>query len=268
MTPDTPVRRYMSLRAAVQTIRDRTLRFTLVERFRERDPFEGTVPLTVQAQLDVPIMGYYHRHNQQQQLAAHFDKDIRDLLRERPRDLLRDLSERRSAQRRSSYACCWMAGPESMLMWQLYADSNGPGVCLETTLGVLVHSVEGQNLLVRPIFYRDYHVIDGYGFVDDLDLCMQKRVEYKDEREVRLLRYNPGHYNALLSACPPPDLNPHEFFDWNPVLVLDRIVISPNADEVREVEIRAALEAAASVPGFGGKICLSSAHSRRFKPIA
>ena len=75
----------MSLRAAVQTIRDRTLRFTLVERFRERDPFEGTVPLTVQAQLDVPIMGYYHRHNQQQQLAAHFDKDIRDLLRERPR---------------------------------------------------------------------------------------------------------------------------------------------------------------------------------------
>ena len=268
MTPDTPVRRYMSLRAAVQTIRDRTLRFTLVERFRERDPFEGTVPLTVQAQLDVPIMGYYHRHNHQQQLAAHFDKDIRDLLRERPRDLLRDLSERRSAQRRSSYACCWMAGPESMLMWQLYADSNGPGVCLETTLGVLVHSVEGQNLLVRPIFYRDYHVIDGYGFVDDLDLCMQKRVEYKDEREVRLLRYNPGHYNALLSACPPPDLNPHEFFDWNPVLVLDRIVISPNADEVREVEIRAALEAAASVPGFGGKICLSSAHSRRFKPIA
>ncbi len=42
MDPDTPVWRYLSLNAVIATVRDRQLRFTRVDRFK--DPFEGSVP--------------------------------------------------------------------------------------------------------------------------------------------------------------------------------------------------------------------------------
>src|SRR5262249_22196573 len=102
----------LSLWAAVDILRTRQLRLSLVEHLREKfDPFEGTIPQPDKANLDVVLMGAANRYNQNQQWSAHYTPDVQRLVREqRPPGLWTEMEQRREGKRRSTHVSYWMAG--------------------------------------------------------------------------------------------------------------------------------------------------------------
>ena len=123
---------------------------------------------------------------------------------------------------------------------------------------------------MSPIRYRYYH--DGDAFDDELDPFMHKRMGFAHEREVRLLKYDESHYfeleAALTSGDParatPPELPEHIFLDWSPAAVIERITISPYADDSYETRAR---DAIASIdPSLVDRLELSVLSERRYAP--
>ena len=127
-----------------------------------------------------------------------------------------------------------------------------------------------HDLFVSPMSYRHYH--EGPAFNDNLDAFMHKRLGFSHEREVRLLKYDQGHYlelqAALTSGDPaiatPPELPEHIFLDWPIADVIDGITISPYADEHYEKNVRDAL--AAIDPSIADILELSVLSERRYAP--
>jgi hypothetical protein len=74
--------------------------------------------------------------------------------------------------------------------------AGGGGVALRTTLDRLKASVEAHDLYVTPINYRRYH--DGPAFTDEMDSLLHKRLGFEAEHELCLLRFDEGHYGALV----------------------------------------------------------------------
>jgi hypothetical protein len=158
-------------------------------------------------------------------------------------------------------------------MWRLYCRNDGPegqGVSLRSTLRKVETSVACHDLFVSPIRYRFYH--EGDAFDDELDPFMHKRKGFAYEGEVRLLKYDESHYielaTALTSADPlratPPELPEHIFLEWSLPEVIEKITISPYADESYEKKVR---EAIASIdPSIVDRLELSELSERRYAP--
>jgi hypothetical protein len=247
MEPGAELRRYTSLRALEQMLRGRQLRLTRIDQFR--DPFEGSVP---KQQIDdqVPIFsGYYHTQSMYTQLAAHPEMEL-------PRRQYRDpwdmMTRRRKALTVSVHASCWTAGAESEAMWRLYCndDGQGQGVALRSMLEKVERSVQPLDLVVSPITYRLYH--EGPAFNDPLDPLLHKRLGFRCESEVRLLKVDEPHYNALNSVlswdstfgappAEPVELPTHIYLPWDARSVVDAITISPYASAEYEQRVRAAV---------------------------
>lgn len=237
MDPNTPVWRYTSLDAVIAMLRDRTLRLTRVDTFR--DPFEGSVPKQM---YDDQVALFSSVYNV-------MDEDIS------APDPWTVTTLRRLAMTRSAHASCWSYGDESEALWRLYcADSDegqgdsrgiGVGLALRSHLAKLEASVAHLDLYVSPVAYRFYHI--GPAFTDELDAFMHKRQGFECEREVRLLKFDVAHYHALNSPLPenperplPPELPAHRFLDWSLVTAIDGITISPYASEDYEQKARQA----------------------------
>jgi hypothetical protein len=158
-------------------------------------------------------------------------------------------------------------------MWRLYCRDGGPegqGVALKSTLGKIEASVARHDLFVSPVRYRDYH--EGNAFDNELDPFMHKRRGFEHEREVRLLKFDERHSQelaiALTSDDPartaPPELPEYVFLDWAPTDIIERITISPYADERYEKAVR---DAVASVcPSVSERLELSVLSERRYAP--
>jgi hypothetical protein len=56
--------------------------------------------------------------------------------------------------------------------------------------------VEAHDFYISPINYRLYH--EGPAFTDEMDSLLHKRLAFKAEYELRLLRYDHAHYGALV----------------------------------------------------------------------
>jgi hypothetical protein len=270
--PETKVRRYLSLWAAVNVLRTRKLRLTLVEHLREKfDPFEGTIPRPEQQHLDILLMHRGMAHQQVEQWAAHYTPDVRELVRRNPvPDGWAEMQRLRSAKRRSAHASCWMAGDESDAMWRLYCDDGdrGLGVSLQTTWGALKASVEPHHLICRGMIYRSNVEHDGHRFTDDHDLYFWKRKGFEHEGEARLVHYDAAHYQALTfgPAPAPAELHRYIFRDWDAVATLESVIISPYADGAYERTARDVLSWAAASAAFADKVELSALHPRRYTP--
>ena len=158
-------------------------------------------------------------------------------------------------------------------MWRLYCRNGGPegqGVALRSTLEKIEASVAHHDLFVSPIKYRYYH--EGDAFDDELDVFMHKRMGFEHEREVRLLKYDHTHYIELAAAFTsrdpvrpaPPELPEHVFLAWSPGAVIEKITISPYADELYETKVR---DAIASIdPSIVDRLELSVLSERRYAP--
>jgi hypothetical protein len=156
-------------------------------------------------------------------------------------------------------------------MWRLYCrdyGTEGQGVVLRSTLSKVEASVAPDDLFVSPIEYRYYH--EGDAFDDELDVFMHKRLGFEHEREVRLLKYDHPHYIELAAAITgddpaedtPPELAVHVFLEWSPAPVIERITISPYADERYDMRVRDAIATIDS--SIAERIELSVLSERRY----
>lgn len=262
LDPDKPVWRYLSLDAAIATIRDQKLRLTRVDMFP--DPFEGSVPKKqIDGQTTI-FSGNESIRMMMTQVTAHYpgmSMPPRD-----DEDSWTRMTRLRRAKTRSAHASCWSEGDESESLWRLYCEDDsarGLGVALRTTLDRLEKSVEIYDLYVSPVTYRRYH--EGDGFTDELDSFMHKRTGFSAEREVRLLKVDNIQYNALIQRPPTaPELPEHMYLDWIVGDAIEEIVLSPYADEAYESRARAAI--AAADPTLTVPVILSELNPRRYQP--
>ena len=268
MDASTELRRYITLDAFEHIFRSGQLRLTRIDKFR--DPFEGSVPMK-QIHDQTPIFSTKNL-DQLRCLASYYPIMS---LPPRPRiDGQTKMKLWRQAMTRSAHASCWTAGPESEAMWRLYCRVNnepeGQGIVLQSTLGKVEASVEHHDLFVGPIRYRYYH--EGDAFDNDLDPFMHKRQGFAHEQEVRLLKLDKSHYlvfaeaiaNGDLATSTPPELPDHIFLDWSPATVIERITISPYADESYETRARNTI--ASIVPSLVDRLELSVLSERRYPP--
>jgi hypothetical protein len=250
MDPGTELRRYMHLGELEDTLRNKRLRLTRVDQFR--DPFEGSVP---KQQIDdqVAIFGGAHFMRMSVEAAlVHYPEAERP--RHRFHDPWQKVTTLRRAAKRSTHASCWTHGPESEAMWRLYCNDGAPGqgVAVRSTLWTVERSIEAHDLYVSPITYRPYH--EGPAFTNDIDPFMHKRTGFHCEQEVRFLRYDQQHQLALAAALlgpegyasptpMPEELPEHIYLDsWEVLAIADAITVSPYSTEEYERRVRVAVE--------------------------
>ncbi len=261
--PSTAVWRYLSLKAAVATVRDRKLRLTRLDTFP--DPFEGSVPKQ-QIEDQLPLAaGATTTRSMMSSIAAHYPS--MSVVRHTEQiDLFEELTRLRRAKTRSTYASCWSAGNESEALWRLYGNvggGDGIGVALKTTLSRLEASVQVHDLYVSPVSYRPYH--EGPAFTDEIDSLMHKRLGFQAEQEVRLLKVDHQQYLSLTERQPNvPELPEHVFLAWPVEDIVEEIVLSPYADADYEWLATTALTAA--MPGKKMPVTLSDLNPRRYQP--
>lgn len=263
--PDTPgdavVSRYLGLDGLVATLAERKLRFTRIDKFE--DPFEGSVPRSEADHVLPALLAAASGQNMMRQLAAHYpEMKVYD-----SEDAFTRVTRLRRARTKSAHASSWAAGEESELLWRLYCRDRGKpglGVAMCTTLDRLERSVAAHDAFVSPILYVDYHTADGPHFNCAVDALFHKRRGFRDEREVRLLCVDDGHYGALARDATVGPLPEYRYFAWAAVDVLEAVVISPYADHAYEDEVRSTV--AATAPALAPRVELSILHERRDAP--
>jgi hypothetical protein len=231
MPGDTHVRRHLTLKAVIDTIKTQKLRLTRIDKFQ--DPFEGSVPKQTLEDQNLLLIGAESRRAMMNSVAAWYSG--MGTISAPDEDPWLRITRLRRNRTRSAHASCWSMGAESEALWRLYCTDctddkrQGVGVALRTTLARLKASVEAQDdLYVSPITYRPYHE-NGWTFTDEMDSLLHKRQGFEAERELRLLKVDEAHYSALLPKdASVPELPEHIGVDWILSDVIDEIEISPS----------------------------------------
>jgi hypothetical protein len=261
--PDnTPVWRYLNLSAVIATIKTRKLRLTRLDTFK--DPFEGSVPKKQMEEQDLLLIGAESRRNMMNAVAAHHPG--MPSVMPPDEDAWARITRLRRARTRAAHASCWSYGEESEALWRLYCtdDGNkGVGVALRTTLDRLTASVATHGLCVSPITYVKYH--EAPAFTDDMQPLLHKRHGFRAEQELRLLKFDQAHYDALIPKdSSKPALLEHIYLDWPLSNVIKELVISPYADSNYQDLVCIAVNATDS--SLTARVILSELHERRYKP--
>jgi hypothetical protein len=150
----------MNLAKLIDLLKDRSINFARADQLG--DPWEGCFTLVAREQ-------------------------YRDIARESPknRGFLRAAQHAELVRPRTHFVSCWcLQEEESNLLWRVYAG-GGNGVALRTTYRHLASSLP-DNVFAGVVRYQNYKS----GDFDDSNAytaIMHKRIEYKDEREVRLV---------------------------------------------------------------------------------
>ncbi|MBS1994683.1 MAG: hypothetical protein JSS86_00175 [Cyanobacteria bacterium SZAS LIN-2] len=272
VAPGAPLWRYAHLIELRHVLSGQQLRLTRVDRFH--DPFEGSVPNQQIEDQGVILRGGALMMMAMESAAAHFPGMARPY--RVPTDPWALMSIRRKVAARSAHASCWTKAPETEPRWRLYCNDEAPGqgIAMRTTYEKLEASVAHHGIIVQGISYRHYHV--GPAFTDDRAPFLHKRMGFHDEEEIRLLSCNEAHKNALayaltadgrfgLPPAPPAELPEHIHVAWNPLDVLDGVVVSPYATADYERRVREVF--AALAPAALSLIELSRFSARSANPL-
>jgi hypothetical protein len=255
---DTPVLRYLSLSAVITTMKTGRLRLTRVDKFQ--DPFEGSVP---KQQIDQQLLIFGAAASLRRTMTV-LGNPGTTMSKSPEEDDWTRTTRLRKARTRSAHASCWSLGVESEPLWRAncHDGGRGVGVAMRTTLARLRTSVAAHGLIVSPINYRQYR--EGPPFTKDMEALLTKRLNFKAEGELRLLKFNDSHYNALArNDASVSELPDHVCVDWVLSDVIEKILISPYADENYEWLVRLAIGAAD--PNL--VVELSELHERRNPPL-
>ncbi len=123
--------------------------------------------------------------------------------------------------RKRLYASCWqMSDHESSGMWQLYVPKNG--LAFQSTFGKLADSYKDENVRIGCVDYINFEDESFNGF-KGLSVAMTKRLQYRHEQEVRIIAL----HEITGENQYPDSIN----LPWNLKHSIDRIFISPYADE-------------------------------------
>jgi hypothetical protein len=127
---------------------------------------------------------------------------------------------------------CWFADiHENAAMWDRYAKN---GVAIKSTIGQLISSLE-----ITPHFgwigFADYsHKL---GEWDMLDSAFNKSIEFKDEKEIRVVIAKTGNPNSSYSSSGPGnrviEKYPKVKVNWESLI--EKIIFSPTLDEYRKL---------------------------------
>ena len=234
--PDEVVIRYTSLAQFIWIVTQQKLPLIRVDLFR--DPFEGSAPRSL---IEHQMILSGGRNSIVQQMAVqqhHFpDYPWPPAPLQTAGEWWAAMSARRRNRTYSTHASCWRWGPESEGMWRLYCGERG-GVALQTTFARLEQSVEAEPILAGMIQYEDYDTVPP--FKEDLDHVMYKRDGFAFEQEVRLLKSDQDHYSKLCNGTVHEKLPPCLPVPWNIGAAIDRILVSPYADDWYLEAVRAA----------------------------
>jgi hypothetical protein len=149
----TELRRYTSLNALEHMLRDKQLRSTRVDVFK--DQFEGSVP---KQQIDDQLPAFSSVNAMLMMgdsVAAQYPGGT-GLPRRPINDPWTRMTIRRRAATRSAQASCWNWGPESEAMWRLYCKDGGEpgqGIALRSIFGKLEASIARHDLIIGPVAY-------------------------------------------------------------------------------------------------------------------
>jgi hypothetical protein len=217
-------------------------------------------------QQDALLSGAAARRHMYNAIAAHYPGMGRP--EERPdEDPWARITRLRRARTRSAHASCWAFGDESEALWRLYCnddDCQGRGVALRTTLAALKESVGVHDLDARPITYIKYQ--EAPPFTDDMAPLFHKRLGFHADQELRLLKFDEEHFNALIPKdALVPELDEYIYLPWVFGNVIDEIIISPYADEEYEQRVRDDIKTADR--SLADRVVLSELHERRYAPL-
>ena len=243
---------YTSLDSLKNILEGLKLRLRRIDAYWEDDPFEGSVPMK-QMNEQAMILGSQPAALMEL-VAPHFFPHM-DVPRRPTRNRSEEITKWREGKARSIHVSCWTKG-ESEVMRLYCADGadgvrkadgerKGYGVALQTTFRKMMAFVERHDLIVSQVQYRRYD--DGHAFNDELDPFFHKRKNFRIEREVRLLKFNEDHYNQIVTAATsdgptPVELDKYIDLDWSPTEAINRIWISPYADEGYAEKVRDAIK--------------------------
>lgn len=103
-----------------------------------------------------------------------------------------------------TYINCWyLDNYESEAMWRLYCQNNN-GIAIQTTYEKLVESIGNDDFLyIGKVSYVDYNtnvIPDGNFFFP----IMHKRIAFKHEKEVRMIKEETSLYKDTFNNIPTP----------------------------------------------------------------
>jgi hypothetical protein len=226
-----PVWRYLDLDKLLWAIREKKLWLTLLEQFRLTfDSFEASVPEQTKAIDALVTRGHEHLYNQ---VAPHFlEPGSRSTaLRYELPDKLSEITRQRKALLRAAYASCWRSGEESEAMWQLYSRGKD-SVAMRTTFSKLKDSVKHDPYtMVSTVEYIDYKKGEFARHKYDYDPALHKRIAYKHEQEVRVLRAKKEDF-IRAGQFPGSRADEHIAIDWEPEAIIEAIALSPLSPKV------------------------------------
>jgi hypothetical protein len=149
------------------------------------------------------------------------------------------------------YVSCWHANEdESDAMWRLYGALPGgvDGVALQTTYEKFDASLP-STIGLGMVQYVDYDTWQLPVAPNAFDLVMHKRRAFAHEREVRAVYLSPANITITGNADKVKIFDPRGasvlvawYVDWEPERVLERIYVSPYAEEWYRDAVLAVIE--------------------------
>jgi hypothetical protein len=235
--PTETVTRHTSLAQLIWIVTRGELPLIRIDLFR--DPFEGAPNKSLIDQQIILGGGMDDADQEMWVLQRHYPNyDGSRARRQKPGDWQADVGASRKNRTYSTHASCWRWGAESEGMWRLYCGEK-EGVAFQTTFARLEKSVEGADILAGKIRYGNYKTMDPFN--EELDHVMYKREGFKFEQEVRLLKADEDYYRKLCTGVVREKLPPCLPTPWSAKGAVDRILVSPYADDWYMDAVRASV---------------------------
>ena len=225
--PDTKIMRYMAAWKFRSLVQD-GLCFTRLDKLG--DTFEGPTPTAnIQQRKD------NHRRG--------ITGDGWDLVKRKDisdEALIHDESLRNENLRLCTYVSCWTIGKiESYPMWECYTDKSKAAVAIVSTVERLGTRIREGNssVYLGEVKYINFDIVERREMPDfHLHYALQKRIEYKDERELRAVMGPTSKWSV--EQVEPHEQPAHKFCRVDVEELVLAIIMSPYADSEAHEEVK------------------------------
>jgi hypothetical protein len=239
---------YSQLWKLLSALQSQTLYLALLDVLKSKfDPYEASVPASTHND-QVPLLA---GNSAMQQFFGTSEATSPRASWERPgEDSWTRISRMRRGLLRCTHASCWRHGEESEAMWRLYCPGTD-GVAIRTTFAKLRDSVSDPHACVSEVKYFDYKTGRFFRHKHDWDPAFHKRIAFKHEQEVRVLRHDVADWRKA-SEDEAFSLPTGYNLQWDPAVVIDEIIVHPQSAPAYCDTVRSAVAAAA--PALADKV--------------
>jgi len=240
--------RYWPLWKLLFALQNQKLYLALLDEVRKKfDPYEASVPASTQND-QVPL---FAGNSSIQQFFGTYEPAAPLAPWDRPNeDSFARVERLRRGLLRCAHVSCWRWGEESEAMWRLYCPGED-GVAIRTTFAKLRASVHDPHTCVSEVKYFDYKTGRFLRHTHDWDPAFHKRIAFKHEQEVRVLRHDIADWRRA-SVDDAFRLPAGHELEWDPVTVIDEIIVNPQSSVAYCDTVRRAV--ASVTPALADKV--------------